>query len=493
MATDEIEFVGRVLDNVHGFIYYTSAEEKIMNTLLFKRLQSIKQLSIVNWVFPGSEHTRYIHSLGVMYIADKIAMRLELSMEERKIVRLAGLLHDIGHYPLSHVCEFPYKKNLESFPDDSFCRQINKKVLNQIDTLGEEENSQYMEQSMGCHHEKIGAHIVCNNEEIHEIIVEECGPKAPDIIADMITGNIERKDTDSLLVQILHSELDADGIDYLMRDAMFSGTSFGAFELDQLIGCMEVGEYEGKKILCINPKGIAAADQYLLNKFFSYSQVVFNKHIGITEWMAEQIVNWMQKNSAFFPDKKELEKLVKSSEPLKKYVGFTDNFFWSSLQNILDNPLKNTEPKIIKFFSEKLLNHSELQYEPKSEVKIISNDVNEIKNTLFNSETYKRLANYSTKIALFSERKMSKQIREEKYEEILKTLTEKGNENPEAEDSVTKEDLAFLKARRYMECITVKENGKLRLLCDDNRSLMRTLYDVRLVLLRVFDCDTTNT
>ena len=97
MATDEIEFVGRVLDNVHGFIYYTSAEEKIMNTLLFKRLQSIKQLSIVNWVFPGSEHTRYIHSLGVMYIADKIAMRLELSMEERKIVRLAGLLHDIGH------------------------------------------------------------------------------------------------------------------------------------------------------------------------------------------------------------------------------------------------------------------------------------------------------------------------------------------------------------------------------------------------------------
>lgn len=275
MATDEIEFVGRVLDNVHGFIYYTSAEEKIMNTLLFKRLQSIKQLSIVNWVFPGSEHTRYIHSLGVMYIADKIAMRLELSMEERKIVRLAGLLHDIGHYPLSHVCEFPYKKNLESFPDDSFCRQINKKVLNQIDTLGEEENSQYMEQSMGCHHEKIGAHIVCNNEEIHEIIVEECGPKAPDIIADMITGNIERKDTDSLLVQILHSELDADGIDYLMRDAMFSGTSFGAFELDQLIGCMEVGEYEGKKILCINPKGIAAADQYLLNKFFSYSQVAF--------------------------------------------------------------------------------------------------------------------------------------------------------------------------------------------------------------------------
>ena len=79
MSETEIKFVGRVLDNVHGFIYYTEAEEKIMQTALFKRLQSIKQLSIVNWIFPGSEHTRYIHSLGVMYIADKIAVKLNLS------------------------------------------------------------------------------------------------------------------------------------------------------------------------------------------------------------------------------------------------------------------------------------------------------------------------------------------------------------------------------------------------------------------------------
>ena len=117
---EKIVFVGKVLDNVHGFINYTEAESHIMNTLLFKRLQSIKQLSVVNWIFPGSEHTRYIHSLGVMYIADKIAVQLELPDKERKIIRLAGLLHDIGHYPLSHVCEFPYKKDLESFPDNSF-------------------------------------------------------------------------------------------------------------------------------------------------------------------------------------------------------------------------------------------------------------------------------------------------------------------------------------------------------------------------------------
>lgn len=489
MHGSDIEFVGRVLDNVHGFIYYTKSEEKIMNTLLFKRLQSIKQLSIVNWVFPGSEHTRYIHSLGVMYVADKIALRLGLEAEERKIVRLAGLLHDIGHYPLSHVCEFPYKKNLESFPDESFCKKNNQKIKAQIDSFGEVENSQYMEQSMGCHHEKIGAQIVCNNTEIRRIVVDECGPDAPDTIADMITGNIERQDINPLLVQILHSELDADGIDYLMRDAMFSGTSFGAFELDQLIGCMEIGEYEGKKILCINPKGIAAADQYLINKFFSYSQVVFNKHIEITEWMAEQIVNWMQKNNAFFPNKKELERIVKSNDISEKYIGFTDNFFWASLQNILDNPLKDIEPKIIRYFCKKLLNHTELDYLPKSEVKIVSSDITEIKKQLVDSDTYKRLENYNTQIALFNVRKMSKQIQENEYENILKGLIQKGNENPEAEDSVSQEDLSFLRARRYMECITVKDGRDLRLLCDDHRSLMRTLYNVQLVLLRVFNCD----
>lgn len=130
---------------------------------------------------------------------------------------------------------------------------------------------------------------------------------------------------------------------------------------------MEIGEYDGTKILCINSKGIAAADQYLINKFFSYSQVVFNKHIAITEWMAEQIVNWMQKNSAFFPNKKELEEIVKTEKTQERYIGFTDNFFWASLQSILDNPLKNTEPKIIKFFSKKLLSHSELDYVPRSE------------------------------------------------------------------------------------------------------------------------------
>lgn len=485
---DEIRFVGKVLDNVHGFIYYTEAEEKIMDTLLFKRLQSIKQLSVADWVFPGSEHTRYIHSLGVMYIADKIAIQLELKASERKIIRLAGLLHDIGHYPLSHVCEFPYRKDLESFPDDLFCENINRNVRERIESIDKSIADDYMKKSSGFHHEQVGASIVLNNKEIRDIIVSECGPNAPEIIADMITGNIEHVGTNPLYVQILHSELDADGIDYLMRDAMFSGTSFGNFELDQLISCMAKCEFLEKPILCITPKGIAAADQYMINKFFSYSQVVYNKHISITEWMAEQIVNWMQKNNAYFPKSNVLKEWIESEYTDDKYIDFTDNYFWSSLQNLINNPLVDTEPYFIKLFCEKLLRHNELEYVEDSEVKYVLPDYSTIKEKLKSSESYK-LLNHSDKFAILLERNMTKQVKNEEFEAYLNSKFLQNTEGAEISDDdneFSDDDKNNLRLRRFMECVCIHENGELRLLCDDERSLMYTMYHLKLAILRFF-------
>ena len=101
----KLNFTDKILDNVHGFIEYTDVEREIIELPVFKRLQSIKQLSLTNWIFPGAEHTRFIHSLGVMHIADQMAIQLRYTDEERQLVRLAGLLHDLGHYPLSHVGE----------------------------------------------------------------------------------------------------------------------------------------------------------------------------------------------------------------------------------------------------------------------------------------------------------------------------------------------------------------------------------------------------
>lgn len=478
----KIEYVGQVLDNVHGFIPYTAAEKKIMDTQLFKRLQSIKQLSVVNWVFPGSEHTRYIHSLGVMHIADKMAISLGLTVAERKIVRLAGLLHDIGHYPLSHVCEKPYKKplTLEELPDEEFCRHLNKQIWKNIQGFSIKVNTTLMSKSTGYHHEAMGALIVRKNKEIRDIIVEECDNEyAPEIIADIIIGNVERSQTDPLLVQIIHSELDADGIDYLMRDAKFSGTSFGNFEIEQLIRCLTYGNQNGKRILCVKPKGIAAADQYLINKFFSYSQVVFNKHITISEWMAECVVDWMMKHHAIFPSGEELEGWIKQEDNLHgRYLSFTDNLFWSALDQILKNMLSDIVPHYIKVFCECLLLHNEPRFVENSEVRFIANNTVEAKKILKEAEFFKNNSLLDKQILIMSDHCMTKQVPIELFRKKVEKNDEKYENDAGLDDEIS----------RLMECISVKEDdGSIHALCDDKRSLMQTMYNSTLVILRCYE------
>ena len=493
MQNQSIKFVGRILDNVHGFIEYTEAEDKIIHLLLFKRLQSIKQLSLVNWVFPGSEHTRFIHSLGVMHIADKIAVKLDLSVDERKIVRLAGLLHDIGHYPLSHVCEFPYKKKMCQYSDQNFCKEINESVYETIKDFQIRTEVNFMEKSKPGHHEEIGALVIRTDPAIKAIVQDECGEQSLEVICDMITGNVERNNSDtSLLVQILHSELDADGIDYMLRDAVFSGTSFGSFEVDQLINSMTVSEYNNKKILCIQPNGIAAADQYLINKFFSYSQVVFNKHTAVLEWMAEQIVSWMQEKNMYFPLKKVLREtwipaLIQDA-PKNKFIDFNDNFFWRSLRCMLENDAVRIFPKHIVKLSEMLLHHQELSFKEGEEYKIVSNKEELIKEELEKSYIFQQKGNINNMITIFSTKELTKHVPLKEYEEKI-IASEAGKERREEE--ITDEERNIenekKKAKRLMDGICVSAGSELHLLCDDHRSLMQQLSKTQLVVMRSYE------
>lgn len=479
-----IKFTDRILDNVHGFIKYTEVEKAIMNTLLFKRLQSIKQLSIANWIFPGSEHTRYIHSLGVMHIADKIAQQLEIPEDDRKIIRIAGLLHDIGHYPLSHVCESPYKKSMESYKDDSLCQEVNRDIKRNMDNFSLPVIKEFMKESAEGHHEAVGASIIRADKEIRELIVDECGEKSIDIICGMITGNVIRDDINPLWVQILHSEIDADGIDYMMRDAAFSGTGFGSFEMEQLIRCLEKREYNGKDILCVNEKGIAAADQYLINKFFSYSQVVFNKHITNLEWMAEIIVDWMIKEDTLFPTKEKLlKRWINTEGNFVNYLGFTDNFFWKALDEIKTSPEKYFAPDYIVALSNKLLNHEELSYVDGSEIRIISKDVDAIRGTLLDSRIYKEYVNSKEKIVLSCQKSITKHA---PYKDFIANIE---NNIPEELKDDKEKYIGDRILSRYMEgmCVCNNNSDEIHLLCDDDKSLMKQLYNTNLLIFRAFE------
>ena len=95
----------QVRDPVHGFISYSREEARLIDSSPLQRLRGVKQLALTSLVYPGATHTRFEHSLGVMHVAGRAAEQVGLSGPERRLVRLAALLHDIGHLPLSHAGE----------------------------------------------------------------------------------------------------------------------------------------------------------------------------------------------------------------------------------------------------------------------------------------------------------------------------------------------------------------------------------------------------
>ena len=489
-----IAFSKKILDNVHGFIPYTEEEEKIINLPLFRRLQGIKQLSLIDRVFPGAEHTRFIHSLGVMHIADKIAIQLGYGDDERRIIRFAGLLHDIGHYPLSHVCEKAYKEY--QVKDGEISLPGETDVLEQINNIDRPVKTEFMKPSTGAHHEAVSANIVRNSSEIRDIV----GESAIKQICAMITGDGESEGIDKAMVQILHSEIDADGIDYMLRDALFSGTSFGSFEIDMLIKNMKIKEVDGEKIVFIRRKGIPAADQYLINKYFSYTQVTFNKRVAIYEWMATSIVAWLQQANAYFPkDSELLEKWIAKGKISDEYLIFDDNFFWKALRDMAENPLACFAQEKIVAFCNLLLSHRGLEMIEDSEIRFESDNPSEAKQFLQEKEFYASLGNKGSKIVtLFTSIGFTKHVPIKEFDEALEREAEKtlksDRDDPEYDEKESLEALRIKKEkqrlRRLMDGMAVEKNdGTLALLCDDDASLMHYLYKVKLYIVRQYDME----
>jgi uncharacterized protein len=103
-----------VRDPIHGFIYREPQEQDVVDSKAFQRLRRLKQLALANLVYPGANHTRFEHSLGAFHIAGRIATRLQIGPADSRLIRLAALLHDIGHGPFSHVSEPILRKHSQA-------------------------------------------------------------------------------------------------------------------------------------------------------------------------------------------------------------------------------------------------------------------------------------------------------------------------------------------------------------------------------------------
>ncbi len=353
----QLLFEDYILDNIHGYIALTEMECKIEKLPVFRRLRGIKQLGLTNWIFPGAEHTRYSHSLGVMHIADQMASKLHFTAYERQLIRLAGMLHDIGHYPLSHVGERAYKKDAAVLQ-----HSLKETVTAFAQTLSHQHDEErdilthtLMEKSPNpFHHEAIGEQVIRNSRPILDIF-HQYGFNVEDVCA-IITGDIQNQRLVKF-VQILHAELDADRIDYLLRDTFSSGTAYGAFEINTLIKNLDMAHHTefGVDVIGVNSKGIMSADQFLINRYFAYSQVFYHKHVSIITYMAEKIIDWLLATSeGGFPDKDTLRTWITRQDETDDYFNFTDRFFMDAIKR-LDVHTTHCPPLIATMID--MLNH----------------------------------------------------------------------------------------------------------------------------------------
>jgi HD superfamily phosphohydrolase len=243
----------QIRDPIHDFISLDTEEIDIVNTPIFQRLRGIRQLAFAYLVYPGALHTRFEHSLGVCHVSGLIADFLNLDKIDRRIVRLAALLHDIGHGPFSHVSE----DILEVYTDKSII-------------------------SFGSEKDKIHELIMCNIIQFNKDIKDLIGTKDCDKIVQLLSSGYD----EPLLKSIVSGPLDANKQDYLLRDSFFCGVKYGVFDIKQMIKELTIIEgAEEEKYLGISEDGVHALEQYILAKYYITSQVYKHKIRLITDQM----------------------------------------------------------------------------------------------------------------------------------------------------------------------------------------------------------------
>ncbi|MBZ0111599.1 MAG: HD domain-containing protein [Thermoanaerobaculia bacterium] len=262
-------------DPVHGFIRADELETALINSAPVQRLRWIKQLGMTYLVFPGAEHSRFSHVLGAMHLAgrvyDALAARpgsplaADSRSRNRRLVRAAGLLHDIGHAPFSHSAE------------DLFDLPIN--------------------------HEEMTARLLATDEieDIFESLGD--GINAADV-ARLLRGGegpIER-----LLSQIISGELDADKMDYLLRDSRYCGVAYGSYDLERLLDTVVALHNDETKEwgIGVEEGGVHALEALVMARYYMFTQVYFNVtgkalELHLNGWLLDDNLRWSSDPQAF--------------------------------------------------------------------------------------------------------------------------------------------------------------------------------------------------
>ena len=235
-------------DPVHQYIYVQDQLIwDLINTKEFQRLRRIRQLGTTYMTFHGAEHSRFSHSLGVYEITRKIISQFarngfaDWPAEERMLCLCAALLHDVGHGPFSHSIE----------------------PIFHVD------------------HEEWTCQIILGSTEINHVL-SRYDANLPQHVADVIRKTYSR----SIVVQLISSQLDADRMDYLLRDAYFTGVSYGTFDLERILRVVRPHQEH----IVIKESGMHAVEHYLMSRYQMYWQVYFHPVTRSSEIILRKIL-----------------------------------------------------------------------------------------------------------------------------------------------------------------------------------------------------------
>lgn len=247
----------KIFDPVHHFIELSNAEARLLDLPIMQRLRRLRQLGLAYFAFPSAEHSRFTHALGALAMGtrafDEIA-RLSADVfrdaedvaYQRRLVRIALLLHDIGHGPFSHACEAV----------------------------------------LGVMHESRTTEILKMPDV--RAGIEALDVDAADVLA-LILGDPSAK-YPALRELVSGPNLDADRMDYLQRDAYFTGVVSGRYDVDQLVGSMRVFNRDGKAILGIDYRGVVALESFVLARYMMFASVYFHHTTRLFERILQDVL-----------------------------------------------------------------------------------------------------------------------------------------------------------------------------------------------------------
>ncbi len=427
-----------VFDPLYGFIHLTTLEWEIIHTPFYQRLRWIKQLGFTFYTFPGAEHSRYGHSIGVMFNAHKILQRLGRAVTDPQLlddgfsskekayhqsIRLAALLHDLGTFMFSHTTEMAYirygetthEKNGKGHPDD---------------------------------HEHLGSFIIKNTDYPGGItyILKQHGID-PQKISNLVKG----VDPSIMANQILHSEIDCDRMDYLLRDAHYSGIKYGTYDRDYLLHHFRVARVSGHDVVAINHNALHAVEDFLMARFAWYSQVVRSARGARFDAIAEEICFYLLEKGKIFTYSQLMEMI--ENDPVRFYT-FNDQYFMQQVHLNYANGFFDKNPRMKDLAFCLLFDHPPRTVKcDEFKQRILSQDEDHV---------YDKIVKRA----------------EDKIKEIKDILKKKGTEKDWIVEDLPKKNIIFVKSRKKL---VKSKTGENLLLERDPAKILMDSGDVKLL------------